>query len=163
MDKKFDLIIAAHSLEHLTNLKIFHKFNEALKPGGFLFFEVPYCPEEYFSGRPYDGPHLLFYTKKSIEKVSEKFNYEISRIDFSSYTLEEDYTIQKESKERYYKIQSNINFNIKKFLKKFIPQFIIKLKQTIRNTSNTNEMIKLGQFTINSGNNTYLRGILIKN
>ena len=162
IDKKFDLIITTHSLEHLTNLEIFKKFYEILKPGGFIFFEIPYCSEEYFSKRPYDGPHLLFYTKKSIEKISNQFNFEIFRIDTSSYSFDEDYKLQKESQNRYYKIQSGITYSFKQFLKKFIPSAVLKIRQTILNIKNVDEMIKLGQFTSNSGNNTYLRGILKK-
>ena len=86
---------------------------EILKPGGFIFFEI-YCPEEYFSGRPYDGPHLLFYTKK-YKKISEKFNFEIFRLDTGSYSFNEDYKLQKESQDRYYKIQSSKSFSFKKF------------------------------------------------
>jgi len=163
IDKKFDLIITTHSLEHLTDVEIFNKFYEILKPGGLLFFEIPYCSEEYFSGRPYDGPHLLFYTKKSIEKISKKFNFEIDRIDTSSYTFDEDYKKQKESQDRYYKIQSGKNFNFKQFVKKFIPQSILKLREKLTEIKNINEMQKLGSFTSNSGDNTYLRGILRKN
>ena len=125
-------------------------------------FEIPYCSEEYFSGRPYDGPHLLFYTKKSIEKISEKFNFEIFRIDTSSYSFNEDYSLQRESQDRYYKIQSGIAFSFKKILKKFIPKTILKMRQNFLSSKNVEEIFKLGQFTSNSGDNTYLRGILKK-
>ena len=64
INTKFDLIVTTHSLEHLTNIDIFSKFNDILNPTGFLFFEVPNCPKEYFQGRPYDSPHLLFFTSK---------------------------------------------------------------------------------------------------
>ena len=163
IDKKFDLIITTHSLEHLTDVEIFNKFYEMLKPGGLVFFEIPYCPEEYFSGRPYDGPHLLFYTKKSIKKISKKFNFEIFRIDTSSYSFEADYNLQKESQERYYRILSGSTFGLKQLIKKFIPKVFLKMRQTILNSKDIDEMLKLGQFTCNSGDNTYLRGILKKN
>ena len=162
IDKKFDLIITTHSLEHLTDVEIFGKFYEILKPGGYLFFEIPNCPEEYFSGRPYDGPHLLFYTKKSIEKISEKYNFDVFRIDTSMYSFNEDYRNQKKSQDRYYKIQSGSTFNIKQFVKKFIPKSIIKLRQKLVDIENIDEMQLLGSFTSNSGDNTYLRGILKK-
>ena len=163
INKKFDLIITLHSLEHLTDVEVFNKFNEILNPGGFVFFEIPNCPEEYFSGRPYDGPHLLFYTKKSIEKICEKFNLEIFRIDFSSYSFEEDHRFQRESQDRYYRIQSGVTYDsFKQFMKSFIPQKILKLRQVILNSNNTDEMHKLGLFTSNSGDNCYLRGILKK-
>ena len=162
IDKKFDLIITTHSLEHLTDVEVFSKFYEILKPGGYLFFEIPYCPEEYFSGRPYDGPHLLFYTKKSIEKISEKYNFDIFRIDTSMYSFNEDYRNQKKSQDRYYKIQSGLTFNIKQFVKKFIPKSILKLREKLVDIKNVDEMQILGSYTSNSGDNTYLRGILKK-
>ena len=162
IDKKFDLIITTHSLEHLVDLEIFDVFYEILNPGGLLFFEVPYASEEYFSERPYDGPHLLFYTKKSIEKISKKFNFEIFRIDTSSYSFNEDYKLQKASQDRYYKIRSNKNFSFKQIIKKFIPKTILEMRENISNSKINDEMLKLGQFTSNSGDNTYLRGILTK-
>jgi len=162
IDKKFDLIITTHSLEHLTDVEVFSKFYEILKPGGYLFFEIPYCPEEYFSGRPYDGPHLLFYTKESIEKISEKYNFDVFRIDTSMYSFNEDYRNQKKSQDRYYKIQSGSTFNIKQFVKKFIPKSILKLREKLVDIKNIDEMQILGSYTSNSGDNTYLRGILKK-
>lgn len=162
LDTKFDLIITTHSLEHLKDLNILNKFHEILKPGGLVFFEIPNCPEEYFSGRPYDGPHLLFYTKKSIKKIGEKFNFDIVRIDTSSYSFVEDYKLQKESQDRYYNIQSGIIFNLKKILKKFIPKPVLKMRETFLYFKNFDEMNKLAHFSSNSGDNTYLRGILKK-
>ena len=162
IDKKFDLIITTHSLEHLTNVEIFNKFYEMLTPRGLIFFEIPYCPEEYFSGRPYDGPHLLFYTKKSIEKISKRFNFEIFRIDTSSYSFSEDYMLQKASQDRYYRIKSGPTFNLKQLIKKFIPKTFLNMRNALLNSNNVDEMLKLGQFTCNSGDNTYLRGILKK-
>lgn len=161
---KFDLIITLHSLEHLPDLKILDKFNEILKPGGKIFFEVPNCPEEYFNGRPYDGPHLLFYTKKSILSICEKFKFEAERLDISSYSFEEDHHAQRQSQNRYYRIQSRKSFDwFKQILKKFIPYQIIKLTRLIINSYNLNEKHKLGLFTCNSDDNCYLRGILRKN
>lgn len=163
IDEKFDLIITLHSLEHLTNLDVFNQFYEILNPGGMIFFEVPNCPDDYFLGRPYDGPHLLFYTKKSIEMICKKFNFNINRIDKTSYSFREDHKFQKDSQDRYYRIQSGITFDsFKQFIKKFIPQKIIKFRQIILNSKNLDEMHKLGLFTSNSGDNCYLRGILKK-
>ena len=163
INEKFDLVITTHSLEHLTDVDVFKKFYEILKPGGLVFFEVPNCPQEYFSGRPYDGPHLLFYTKKSIESICKEFKFEVSRIDFNSYSFDEDHLYQRESQERYYRIKSGKTFDsFKQLLKKFIPHKLIKLRQIIKNSKNIDEMNKLGLFTSNSGDNCYLRGILIK-
>tara|TARA_B110000444_G_C18414567_1_gene399598 strand:+ start:256 stop:588 length:333 start_codon:yes stop_codon:yes gene_type:complete len=108
------------------------------------------------------GLICYFIRKKSIEKISKKFNFEIYRIDTSSYSFNEDYKNQKKSQDRYYKIQSGTNFNIKQFMKKFIPKSILKLREKLIDIKNIDEMQKLGSFTSNSGDNTYLRGILKK-
>ena len=42
------------------------------------------------------------------------------------------------------------------------PKSILKLRETILKSKNINEMVTLGEFTVNSGDNTYLRGILKK-
>jgi len=163
IDKKFDLIITMHSLEHLPNVEIFNKFYEILRPEGLILFEVPHCTEKYFSSRPSDSPHLVFYTKKSIEKICTKFNFEAFRIDTSSYTFDEDFQFGEDAKNRYYKIKSGtIIDKFKQFIKKLIPQSILKLRETILKSKNINEMVTLGEFTVNSGDNTYLRGILKK-
>ena len=121
-----------------------------------------FCPEEYFSGRPYDGPHLLFYTKESIKKISEKYDFDVFRIDTSMYSFSEDYRNQKRSQDRYHKIRSGSLFNIKQFVKKFIPKSILKLREKLVDIKNIDEMQILGSYTSNSGDNTYLRGILKK-
>ena len=89
--------------------------------------------------------------------------FDIFRIDTSSYSFKEDYELQKQSQERYYNMQLGINFTLKQLIKKFIPKKIIKIRQLINNSNNINEMNKLGQYCSNSGDNTYLRGILKKN
>ena len=163
INKKFDLIITLHTLEHLTDIQVFAKFYEMLSPGGILFFEIPNCSNEYFKGRPYDGPHLLFYTQKSIEAICKKFNFEIFRVDISSYSFNEDHKYQRESQDKYYRIISKNSIDsFKQIIKKFFPQSILRLRQNILSLKNTNEMHKLGLFTSNSGDNCYLRGIIKK-
>jgi len=86
-----------HTLEHMSDLSIFSKFYDILNPKGFIFFEVPNCPKEYFEGRPYDAPHFLFYTKKSLEKIALKFNFKFINISFSSYSFKDDHRFQRVS------------------------------------------------------------------
>ena len=52
--------------------------------------------------------------------------------------------------------------SLKQFLKRYIPVSILRLRQAILNSRNVDEMHKLGLFTVNSGDNCYLRGILRK-
>ncbi len=164
IDTKFDLIISLHSLEHLTNLEIFSKFNEILNKNGLIFFEVPNCSMEYFNGRPYDSPHLLFYSKKSFEKISKKYNFNIINFSYSSYTFESDHKYQLESQNQFNQLNSS-KFNIqkfKKFLKNFLPKSLLNLRNNFLEAKKMKEISRIDWFTNNSGNNCYIRGILIK-
>ena len=61
-----------------------------------------------------------------------------------------------------YAISGKTFDSFKQLIKKFIPNKLIKLRQMIKDANNVDEMNKLGLFTINSGDNCYLRGILKK-
>jgi len=164
LENKIDLIITIHSLEHLDSLNIFENFRKILKTNGRIFFEVPNCPKEYFNGRPYDGPHLLFYTKKSFEKIAKKFNFEIEHFHFSSYTFEQDHEYQRDAKNLYNKLNNkSINFEIiKKKIKKIIPYKLIKLRQKLMHANKLAASSRVDSFAFNTGNNCYIRGILRK-
>jgi len=113
INTKFDLIITLHTLEHLNDINIFSKLNNMLKPNGLIFFEVPNCTEKYFKGRPYDSPHLLFYTKKSIQKITSMYNMECVNFSYSSYSFDLDHKYQKDSQNLYESL-INPNFCIPK-------------------------------------------------
>lgn len=88
IDIKFDLIISTHVLEHLTELNILNTFKKFLKPNQFIFIEVPNNLFKInFLNKPYDSPHLIFFSKKSFEKIEEKFNFNIVNLTFSSYSI----------------------------------------------------------------------------
>ena len=79
------------------------------------------------------------------------------------FEIYEDQKFQKESQNRYYRIKSGKTLDsLKQFLKRYIPVSILRLRQAILNSRNVDEMHKLGLFTVNSGDNCYLRGILRK-
>tara|TARA_B100000029_G_scaffold503087_1_gene579445 strand:- start:428 stop:1399 length:972 start_codon:yes stop_codon:yes gene_type:complete len=165
IDQKFDLIVATHSLEHITNVKeTFKKFYNLLKPGGYIFFEVPNCSQEYWSGRPYDSPHLLFYTKKSFEKIARLYGFEFVNFSYSAYSFEKDHKYQKDSQNNYYSDKNSIfsTGKLKRFLKKIIPKKIISFRQDLLQIKNLRSDIKLNWFVNNTGDNCYIRGILKK-
>jgi len=164
IDKKFDLILTTHSLEHMTDLKIFSKFSEILNPGGSIFFEVPNCTSEYFNGRVFDSPHLLFFTEESLKKISMKYNFDILNISFSSYSFSKDHKYQKESHDLYNKlINSKISFqNIKNKIKNFLPHSLLQLRRDYLNIKKNKSDTKLDWFANNTGDNCYLRGIIRK-
>jgi hypothetical protein len=165
INKKFDLIVTTHSLEHLSDINsIFFKFKEMLNPNGFIFFEVPHCPEEYWKGRPYDGPHLLFYTKKSIEILAEKHGFKFLNCSNSAYTFSEDHRYQRDSQDLYHKGKSSLFSlsKIKKIIKKFVPNKLISLRQDILQLKKIRSDVKMNWFVNNTGDNCYIRGILQK-
>lgn len=165
LSQKFDLITTTHSLEHLSDINsIFTKFKEILNKDGHIFFEVPNCTKEYFDGRAYDSPHLLFFTAKSIKKLAEIHNLDIVNLTFSAYSFENDHKYQRESQQEYYNSRKKIFsiYNLKKILKKLIPQKIISFRQDFIKMKNIRKDLKLNWFINNTGDNCYIRGILKK-
>lgn len=163
INKKFDLIVTTHSLEHLPDINsIFSKFKEMLNPNGLIFFEVPNCSDEYWNGRPYDGPHLLFYTKKSIEILAETHGFKFLNFSYSAYSFGEDHRFQKESQDLYHKGKSSMFTKLKQALKKFLPKKLISFRQDILQIQKIRNDIKMNWFVNNTGDNCYIRGILQK-
>ena len=171
IEKKFDLILTTHSLEHMSDLKIFSRFKEMLNPGGFIFFEVPNCTKEYFDVRIYDSPHLLFFTKKSIEIIAKKYNFELFNLNFSAYSFNQDRKAQKESQDLYYNLHSKPRWGlggrislsmIKDLAKRILPKSLIQLRRDFIKIKRNKEDSKMDWFASNTGENCYMRGILKK-
>ena len=165
ISEKFDLIVCTHSLEHITNINnVFKRMNNLLNPGGYIFFEVPNCTEEYWSGRPYDSPHLHFYTKTSFEKLAKIHKLQFINFSFSSYSFAKDHINQKTSQNNYYKMKSSIFSlgNLKRFLKKLLPKKLISIRQDMLQIRNIRSDEKLNWFINNTGDNCYIRGVLKK-
>jgi len=164
INTKFDLIITTHSLEHLTDTNIFYKFNKILKPNGFIFFEVPNCPKEYFQGRPYDSPHLLFYTSKSMHKIAKMHNMEFINFSYSSYSFDDDHKYQRESQNLYVDLNSSkiSSAKIKQVLKKIVPNFLVNLRRNFLEQKDIQNEERASRFANNTGDNCYIRGILKK-
>ena len=102
INKKFDLIISLHSIEHLTDLSIFNDFRNLAKKDSYIFLEVPNCEfNSSFKSRPYDSPHLMFFTKESLQKIALKFSLEILNMSYSSIPLEENFQNMHEAKKKY--------------------------------------------------------------
>ena len=165
INKKFDLIITTHSLEHLSSINsIFKKFKELLNPDGLIFFEVPNCSKEYWAGRPYDGPHLLFYTKKSFEKLIEIHGFKFINFSYSAYTFKEDHYFQKSSQDSYHKGKNKLisMTKIKRLLKKIIPYKLIKFRQDLIKVKTFRYDSRMNWFVNNTGDNCYIRGVIKK-
>ena len=148
----------------LVNIDIFSKFNDILNPNGFLFFEVPNCPKEYFQGRPYDSPHLLFFTSKSMHKIAKMHNMEFVNFSYSSYSFDDDHKYQRESQNLYEELNKSkfSSAKIKQILKKIVPNSLINLRRNFLEKRDVKNEERANWFASNTGDNCYIRGILKK-
>ena len=149
INTKFDLIISTHTLEHLTSLDILKDFKKILKKNHYMFFEVPNnLFKVNFLKRPYDSPHLIFFSKKSLKIIEEKFKLKIFNLSFASYSIEDSFKYMERSKETYQywskeKKMSKIQLT-KNLIKFILPSFIIKLLRKFRasNISSNKNFLK---------------------
>ncbi|HLP86294.1 MAG TPA: class I SAM-dependent methyltransferase [Candidatus Paceibacterota bacterium] len=81
VDNKYSLVMGSHSLEHVPNLEeYFNNFIKILKPGGYLYFEIPNSEEKelIFGPKPdFHFPHTYFFTQKSFNEIANKFGLDI--------------------------------------------------------------------------------------
>ena len=128
-----------------------------------MFFEVPNnLFKVNFLKRPYDSPHLIFFSKKSLEMIEKKFNLKIFNLSFASYSIEDSFRYMQKSKETYQfwnkKNKTNKIQLIKKLIKLILPNFIIKLWRKLR----TKNISSNKNFLKNNENSWCLR-VLYKN
>ena len=138
INEKFDLITCLHSLEHLTDLSIIQNFKSLAKKGSYLFLEVPNCEfNSKFKLRPYDSPHLMFFTKESFQKIAKKYSLEILDISYCSIPLEENFKNMNYAKKKYENWQRG---KIKNFLKSSLRKFLkrVKIFKTFENKEKKN-------------------------
>lgn len=102
-EQKFDAVISLHVLEHFHNPHAFFSlFKDLTKQGALLFLEMPNCPmDERFEKRPYDSPHLTFWNKTSMLKLSEEFGLELLSMCSSSISLDANFPRLNQSKKVY--------------------------------------------------------------
>ena len=158
---KFDLIISSLSLQQLSSLNIFHEFKKISHQNTFIFIDVPNNDfGEQFLTRPYDSPRLIFFTKKSLEKISNFFNLEIINLSYASYSIENAYKYSKESKNNFSNWKKN-NFSLKQkikgLIKKFIPKLFIKFIIYINEQRNIDQNID--NFILQKKDSWTLRGL----
>ena len=78
--QEFDLIITSHSLEHFSNPDDFFALAKKFcKKDGSIFIEVPNNPidSDKYCKRPYDAPHLLFFTEPSLSYFIKKNGFDM--------------------------------------------------------------------------------------
>ena len=157
IDASFDLIISTHCFEHLTDLEIIKDLKNISHQNTYLFIEIPNTNfGELFFKRPYDSPHLLFFTRKSIQRIANKFNMSEINISTASFSIEEDYRRMEREKAFFQNWEPNKkSFNLKKMIKNLIPNKIMKLISLYR----LNNEERLSAFSLNDKNLTALRVI----
>ncbi len=160
IDKKFDLIISLHCIEHLSNLNPLYDLKKILKIDGNLFIEVPNCPrKKYFDFRPYDSPHLIFFTKKSCEKVFQKMSMQFLDLSYSSYDLDYAFSAMKESKKIFGNWHPNKK-NLRNSIKKIIPNFLINLRRKVIQFNRFEKNDRSIHFLNNNPNSWCIRALL---
>ena len=82
-DKKFDVIIISHVLEHLINCRlVISSLRELLAEDGIIFIEVPNCEDLItLEHSVFTQPHLHHFTEKSLEFLFKSCGYEIIKSD----------------------------------------------------------------------------------
>lgn len=66
-NEEFDILFSSHSLEHVNDLDKYLKlFEDRIKPGGYLFIEVPDCKNSHEIA----SPHTYYFTKKFFTTLS---------------------------------------------------------------------------------------------
>lgn len=79
-DKKVDLIIMSHVLEHTSDpCSFILKVSEKLRSAGVLFIEVP-CLD--FKHKKIHEPHLLFFDKTPMNILLQKNNYHNIKVSY---------------------------------------------------------------------------------
>jgi 2-polyprenyl-3-methyl-5-hydroxy-6-metoxy-1,4-benzoquinol methylase len=119
-DKKFDIIIMSHVLEHVIDCRaVLYNLQNTLTKNGIIFIEVPNCENKKIMTHSINmQPHIHHFTKKSLETLVKKTNFTIIRNDL---------------------IDSDINSNFDRF-KYFLCWLIKKDYSKISSEKNGNEI-----------------------
>jgi|SRR5215831_6495724 len=73
------VVSLSHVLEHFADPhKLLTKLKKLMAPKGLAFCEVP---NELWSDRNNDTPHLFFYTPRALERLFKENNFRVLRID----------------------------------------------------------------------------------
>lgn len=87
-----DILISRHILEHCHDLRGYMRGLKAMiKPGGYLFLEVPCCDEQFelHDYAPLWEEHLQYYTPAIFKALFAAFGFELVHSERVSYPLED--------------------------------------------------------------------------
>lgn len=159
INEKFDLIISTHSLEHMTDFSIIKFFKKISNKECKIFVEVPNCDFRYYRERPYDSPHLIFFSKKNFLTLKKVFNLDIVDLNYSSYSIQKSFNYMEVSKKRYqdWPDQNIVLKKIKQIIKFLLPKIILDFREYLIEK----KIDKLDYFKLNKKDSWCLR-ILFK-
>lgn len=86
-NKKFDLIILSHIIEHIPDLDVFlNKIKLIMNPGAHIFIAVPGIDNIHIDYKSnfllyLQSAHCWYFTKNTLTAVLNKFNFEIKHIN----------------------------------------------------------------------------------
>ncbi|MBX9704482.1 MAG: class I SAM-dependent methyltransferase [Silvanigrellaceae bacterium] len=170
IEKKADLIVSLHSLEHFTSINDFFSIiDKVISPDGKILIEVPNCPfDNGFKARPYDSPHLLFFTEQSLKDSLERRGYEVIFLQTIGPSFNEDFQACQKWKNIYEKwtpLRPDFNLTmyskIRKIILKLIPN---RLRSILRSIIKNEEVrrFELSEFYFNKQDSSALRVVAKK-
>lgn len=141
---KFDLIILSATFEHLVNFdEAMNKIRSLLKPGGYLFVEVPDAEkfENYISSpfQQFSTEHINYFSRITLGNLMKQYSFDIIQVKqninkinlsvepdlfmLSQKTEKKEFILEKDGIVRvkliaYIKKCAKLNFNIKKSIRK---------------------------------------------
>ena len=158
INKKFDLIISTHSLEHMANFQFLEMLRKKSHSSSYLFLEVPNCPlDDEYKNRPFDSPHLMFFSLKSLEELNKRYKFVTVNLNYSSYSLNQSFEYMKQFKQKYenWSILNKLEKKIKDLIRIFIPKIFYEFKFFLFQK----KIDKLDHFVLNRKDSWCLRGI----
>ncbi len=158
INEKFDLIISTHSLEHMANFQFLEMLKKKTHSNSYLFLEVPNCPlDDNYKNRPYDSPHLMFFSLKSLEELNKRFKFVTLNLNYSSYSLNQSFKYMKQFKQNYenWSIFNKLEKKIKDFIRIFIPKIFYDFKLFLFQK----KIDKLDHYVLNRKDSWCVRGI----
>ena len=135
---KFDLVLSFHSLEHFNSLEVFFDiFEKNLNKNAIVFVEVPNNEkDQWFKFRPYDSPHLIFFSKIGLKKVFNDRKFDVLYCDYFGEDIRNIFEGMKVWRKNFGNWSPSKKYylkTMKNFIKNNLPNNILELKRKIFN------------------------------
>lgn len=74
----YDLLMSSHSFEHVNDATgVLRSWASWVKPGGYIFLNVPHCIADFYRFPYASFPHTYFFTTESLRRLAEKVGLEV--------------------------------------------------------------------------------------